>query len=184
MKLPRVLYYSVLLAVPVLGQVQSGRIVGTIYDPNQAVVPGAAITVTRLGTNVAERVVTNSTGDYVVTPLDPGVYNVSATAPGFQTIVKSGIELQVGQIARVDLELRLGETTTTVQVTAETPLLDTDSGTLGHVVTNTQIVNLPLNGRSFYELARLTPGAVILPGGGNLLRIRANFISGAAISGV
>ena len=52
------------------------------------------------------------------------------------------------------------------------------------MVTNTQIVNLPLNGRSFYELARLTPGAVLLPGGGNLLRIRANFISGTAVSGV
>ncbi|MEO7144887.1 MAG: hypothetical protein ABI165_15420, partial [Bryobacteraceae bacterium] len=73
---------------------------------------------------------------------------------------------------------------TSVEVTASAPLLDSESGTLSHVITNTEIVNLPLNGRSFYELARLTPGAALLPGGGNLLRIRANYWSGEAISGV
>ena len=92
--------------------------------------------------------------------------------------------MQVGQSARADVELKLGAVTESTIVNSSTPLLDTESGTLGHVVTNTQIVNLPLNGRSFYELARLTPGAVLLPGGGNLLRIRANYISGTAVSGV
>ena len=103
---------------------------------------------------------------------------------GFQTAVVEAAEVQVGQSARVDVELSLGALTESTVVTSATPLLDTESGTLGHVVTNTQIVNLPLNGRSFYELARLTPGAVLLPGGGNLLRIRANYISGTAVSGV
>ena len=69
-------------------------------------------------------------------------------------------------------------------MTAAAPLLDTESGSLGHNVTNTQIVNLPLNGRSFYELARLTPGAAGLPGGASVVPIRANFINGTAISGV
>ena len=103
---------------------------------------------------------------------------------GFQTAVVEAAEVQVGQSTRVDVELTLGALTESTVVTSATPLLDTESGTLGHVVTNTQIVNLPLNGRSFYELARLTPGAVLLPGGGNLLRIRANYISGTAVSGV
>ena len=127
---------------------------------------------------------TNDRGDYVVTPLNPRIYRVSVTLDGFQTALVEAVEVQVGQSARVDVELKIGAVTESTTVSSGTPLLDTESGTLGHVVTNTQIVNLPLNGRSFYELARLTPGAVLLPGGGNLLRIRANYISGTAVSGV
>lgn len=97
-------------------------------------------------------------------------------------MVVNVVEVQVGQSARVDVEMKLGELSSTIEVTSSAPLLDTESGTLGHVVTNTQIVNLPLNGRSFYKLARLMPGAALLPGGGNLLRIRANYISGTAVS--
>src|SRR5690242_6299990 len=78
-------------------QVQTGRIVGTIYDPNKAVIPGASVTVKDLATNVTRQVVTNDSGDYVVTPLDPGTYSVSVTASGFETTVRSGIELSVGQ---------------------------------------------------------------------------------------
>ena len=85
---------------------------------------------------------------------------------------------------RVDVELKVGALSETMEVTAAAPLLDTESGTLGHHVTNTQIVDLPLNGRSFYELARLTPGAAGLPGGASVVPIRANFINGTAISGV
>ena len=94
------------------------------------------------------------------------------------------VEVQVNQSARADVHLQLGSTATTVEVTAAAPLLNSESASLGTVVTNTEIVNLPLNGRSFYDLAKLTPGAATLPGGGNLLRIRANYISGTAISGV
>jgi hypothetical protein len=166
------------------GQVQAGRIVGTVFDPNKAVVPGASVTVMETATNQSTTVLTNEAGNYVITPLNPGLYNVQVTFSGFQTTVVNGVEVQVSQSARVDVELKIGETSTRVEVISAAPLLDTESGTLGHVVTNTQIVNLPLNGRSFYELARLTPGAALLPGGGNLLRIRANYISGTAISGV
>ena len=100
----------------------------------------------------------------MVTPLNPGVYKVTVTARGFQTTVVNSVEVQIGQSARVNVELSLGTVTENTVVTSDTPLLDTESGTLGHVVTNAQIVNLPLNGRSFYELARLTPGAALLPG--------------------
>ena len=114
-------------------QVQSGRIVGTVYDPSHAAVPKATVIVANTATNISRRVLTDAGGDYVVTPLDPGTYSVSATAPGFQTTVRGGIELTVGLAARVDLELRLGETTTEVRVTTEAPLLTTESGTLGQV---------------------------------------------------
>ena len=172
------------LPVEAAAQVQAGRIVGTVHDPSKAVLPNASIVVTEVATNLSTTVVTDERGGYVVTPLNPGVYKVTVTSPGFQTTVVNSVEVQIGQSARVNVELSLGTVTENTVVTSDTPLLDTESGTLGHVVTNAQIVNLPLNGRSFYELARLTPGAALLPGGGNLLRIRANFISGTAISGV
>ncbi len=172
------------LVLPCLAQVQSGRIVGTITDPNKAVVANAAVTVTNTATNITTAVHSNGSGDYTVTPLNPGTYNVNITAPGFQAAKISRVEVQVNQSVRADMQLQLGSTATTVQVTAAAPLLNTEEGALGTVVTNREIVNLPLNGRSFYDLAKLTPGAATLPGGGNLLRIRANYISGTAISGV
>jgi hypothetical protein len=173
-----------LLADPTLAQVNTGRIVGTVRDPSKAAVPQATVVVTSAATNLGVTVFTNERGDFVVTPLNPGIYSVTVTLDGFQTATVKDVEVQVGQSARADVDLALGALTENMVVESTTPLLDTESGTLGHVVTNTQIVNLPLNGRSYYELARLTPGAVLLPGGGNLLRIRANYISGTAVSGV
>ena len=165
-------------------QVQSGRVVGTVYDPQRAAVAGALVTITDVATNLSKRVTADDSGSFVITPLEPGIYSLSTTAPGFQTTVRGGIELAVGQAARVDIELRIGETTTEVRVTAETPLLSTESGTLGQVITNTQIVNLPLNGRSFTELARLTPGATLLPATGNTQLVRPENVNGNVISGV
>jgi hypothetical protein len=166
------------------GQVQEGRIVGTIYDPQHSVVPGATVIVTDLATNSAKRLVTSSAGDYVVTPLNPATYGVSATAPGFQTTLRSGIELTVGAAVRVDLDLRIGDAATEVQVTAEAPLLNTEAGGLGQVITNSQVVDLPLNGRSFSELGRLSPGAALLPPTGNTQLVRPENVNGNVISGV
>ncbi len=180
------LVLAVMLAgsVGMHAQVQAGRIVGTVYDPAKSVVPRATVTVKEAATNLVHQVTAGASGDFVVTPLDPGVYSVSASAPGFQTVVKTGIELQVAESIRVDLDLTLGATSSQVTVHAETPLLNTESGTLGQVINNNQIVDLPLNGRGFYELARLTPGAALLPGTGNVLRIRPEFINGTTISGI
>ncbi len=116
-----------------LAQVQAGRIVGAVTDPSKAAVPSAEVVVTELGTNVSHSVTTGASGDFVVTPLNPGMYSVRASVPGFQTIVKTGIEVQVDRSTRVDLELVLGDVATKVEVTAEAPLLNTESGTLGHV---------------------------------------------------
>ena len=165
-------------------QVQSGRIVGTVYDQSHAAVPKATVIVVNTATNISRRVLTDAGGDYVVTPVDPGTYSVSATAPGFQTTVRGGVELTVGLAARVDLELRLGETTTEVRVTTEAPLLTTESGTLGQVISNTRLSTCPLNGRSFTELARLTPGATLLPPTGNTQLVRPENVNGNVISGV
>ena len=167
-----------------LAQIQAGRIYGTIYDPNRAVVPNATITVANKATNLSRRVTSNDTGGYVVPALEPGAYDVSATAQGFRTTMRSGVEMQVGKDLLLDLDLVLGETTTLVEVHAEIPLLNSESGTLGHVMTNNQIVDLPLNGRGFNDLARLTPGVVSLPGTGSVNRIRPEYFNGTTISGV
>jgi Carboxypeptidase regulatory-like domain len=171
-------------AVPATAQLSAGRIVGAVTDPSKAAIPRATVVATDTATNVAVTVLTSDHGDYVITPLNPGTYRLAVTLDGFQTAIVEAVAVQVGQSTRADVQLTIGALTESTIVHTSTPLLDSESGTLGHVVTNTQIVNLPLNGRSFYELARLTPGAVLLPGGGNLLRIRANYISGTAVSGV
>ncbi len=172
------------LSVNAFAQVQTGRLTGTIFDPTKAAVPNATITVTNKGTGVAQKVTSGATGGYVVTSLNPGFYDVSAGAGGFRTVVRNNVEMQVGKDLLLDVELVIGDAASVVTVTSEVPLLNSESGNLGHVMSNQQIVDLPLNGRGFSELARLTPGVVSLPGTGNVTRIRPEFVNGTTISGV
>jgi hypothetical protein len=172
------------LALSAFGQVESGRFVGHITDAQGAGVPHAIVKATNAGTNIVQTALTDSTGDFVITPVAAGVYTLNVTAPGFESINAANIEVQVGQIVREDLQLKIGEATTTIQVYTDVPLLSTDTATLGTVVTNTQLTSLPLNGRGFYKLAELTPGAALLPATGNSLAIRPEIVDGNTISGI
>jgi len=165
-------------------QLQTGRLLGTIYDQQHAGIPGVTITVTNLATNITRNTISDGEGNYVVTPLNPGMYKVTAALQGFQTTVRDDIELTVGQALRVELTMSVGGVSTEVQVTAETPLLNTESATLSQVITNEQIVDLPLNGRGFFELARLTPGTVLLPPTGNVQTVRPEAVNGNVVGGV
>src|SRR5215208_3847120 len=171
-------------AIPAFAQLQGSRIVGTIYDPQHAGIPGAAVTVTNVATNVARTATTDDEGNYVVTPLDPGSYPVPAAVSGFQTTVREGVELTVGQAARVELALAMSTLATEVLVTTQAPLLNTESATLSQVISNEQIVDLPLNGRSFHELARLTPGVALLAPSGNSQLVRPEIVNGNIMGGV
>jgi hypothetical protein len=175
---------TVLLTGVAMAQVETGRFVGKITDPQGAVVVHAAVRVTNVGTNISQSALTDSDGNYVITPVFAGVYVLSVTGPGFQTSTTSNIEVQVGQIVREDLQLRIGASTVTVEVTTEAPLLSTDTATIGTVVTNQQLTDLPLNGRGFFRLAELTPGAALLPPTGNSLAIRPEIVNGNTISGI
>jgi hypothetical protein len=165
-------------------QVEQGRFVGQITDPQGATVAGAKVQVTNRDTNIAQTAVTNSSGSFVITPVQAGIYSLAVTANGFQTLTGSNIEVQVGQVVREDLTLRLGSANVTVEVTTTQPLLNIDSSTIGQVVSNQQLTDLPLNGRGFFKLAELTPGAALLPATGNSLPIRPEIVDGNTISGI
>ncbi|HEV2275184.1 MAG TPA: carboxypeptidase-like regulatory domain-containing protein, partial [Acidobacteriaceae bacterium] len=177
---------GVLLLVPLtaFSQVEAGRFVGRITDPQGAVVPNATVTATNTGTNIVQTATTNGNGEFVITPVSAGIYTLTVTAPGFEKLTTSTVEVQVGQVVREDLSLRVGTASTTVEVNVAPPLLNTDTATVGQVITNAQIVNLPLNGRGFYQLAELTPGAALLPPTGNVLPIRPEQVDGNTISGI
>jgi hypothetical protein len=170
--------------LPAFGQVEKGRFVGRIADPQGAVVPGAHVKATNIGTNITQEAVTNETGEFVITPVSAGQYRLTVSASGFQNITTSVIEVNVGQVVREDLTLNIGSSTETIEVTTEASLINTDSATMGTVVSNQQLTDLPLNGRGFFQLAELTPGAALLPATGNSLAIRPEIVNGNTISGV
>jgi len=167
-----------------MAQVEKGRFVGRIADPQDAAVPNATVKVTNTATNIVQTATTDGSGNFVITPVEAGVYTLNVAAPGFETATSSQIEVQVGQIVREDLKLRIGASTTTVEVTTVAPLLSTDSATVGQVITNQQLTDLPLNGRGFFRLAELTPGAALLAPTGNSLAIRPEVVNGNTISGI
>jgi hypothetical protein len=138
---------------------QEATIVGTVTDPTGAAVPNANITVTNLDTGVVSTVQTNNVGQYVTPSVRIGGYTVRAEAAGFKVAERKGINLNVGDRARVDFTLELGSATETINVEAAAVQVQTESGEISDVVTGDQVVNLATNGRSMYSLALLTPGA-------------------------
>ena len=147
---------------PALAQQETATIAGTVRDASGAVVPGASVTVTNIQTNISARAQAGSDGGYVIPSLRPGDYSVTAESAGFQKTVRTGITLQVAQVARVDVALQAGQLSEAVEVVGETPLLDTLTSSRGSIIDQKKIVDLPLNGRDYNQLALLSPG--VLPG--------------------
>ncbi|HWF48275.1 MAG TPA: TonB-dependent receptor, partial [Bryobacteraceae bacterium] len=135
-----------------------GEITGDVTDPSGAAVPSAMVTVTNMATNVARQSTTNTSGLYVFPDLVPGTYEVKVAASGFTTSVKSNIVLEVQQTARVDFTVQVGHSTQTVVVSANAAALSTETATVGTVVEEKRIMDLPLNGRSYLSLVALSPG--------------------------
>jgi len=146
-----------LLAGSPLGWAQTAQITGRVTDQSDAVVPHVQIAVLNEETGVLSRSVTNETGNYRVPLLKPGTYSVSAQREGFRPVSQSGVRLEVDQVARIDFVLSVGSVAEAVEVVAAAPLIDTSTGTVGKVVENRRIVDLPLNGRNALALVLLTP---------------------------
>jgi len=139
-------------------QKDTGSIVGTVRDSTGASIPDAKITVTEIDRGTTFVTSSDASGTYVASPLNVGRYKVIVEKQGFKTAVAGPIELDVQQRAAVDVTLEVGEMLQRIEVTAEAPLLETETSELGQVVSNRQVVNLPLNGRNFAQLALLTAG--------------------------
>jgi hypothetical protein len=136
----------------------TGSIVGTVKNPDGAVVPNAEITIIHEQTNRTLTVMTNSEGYYASAPLGVGTYRVEAKMSGFRRAFRGGIVLQIQQTVVIDFALELGAVSEEVEVKAEAPVLESTTTTLGKVVDNRRIGDLPLNTRNVYSLIFLTPG--------------------------
>ncbi len=145
-------------ATILVGQTYTASITGTVTDPASAVVPRAQVTVTDVQRNVVRTAESDGAGRYVITNLPPGSYTLVVEVAGFKKYNLSTFELQVAQQASIDAHLEVGAVTESISVTGETPLLETTTSSVGKVVENREIVNLPLNTRNPYGLVFLTPG--------------------------
>jgi len=149
-------------------------IVGRVTDDSGAVMPGTTVTVTNTGTNESRAVVVGADGEYLIPQLAPGEYTLTAEHAGFNTAVQSGIVLETNQQARFDISLKVGAVTEQVEVSASAPLVTSESAALGNVVDQKKIVELPLNGRDYLQLALLQPN-VFAPAQGSNLGFRGGF---------
>jgi hypothetical protein len=139
-------------------QVDTGTILGTVKDSSGAVVPDAQVTIINQGTGFSLTTKTSNVGAYIFTPIKIGTYTVQATMAGFQKAVQLNAKVDVQQQLVVDLTLVPGQITQTVEVSAAPPVLQTQSGSVGQVVGNQQVNDLPLNGRNFTFLAQTIAG--------------------------
>jgi hypothetical protein len=156
-------FVSMLLvdSVSIFGQANTGAIVGTVRDESGAVMAGVSVTIRNEGTNIGRTVLTSASGDYSAPLLPPGGYEVSADVSSFNKPVFHNVQVQVNQTVRLDFAMTLASVQQEVSVTAAAPLIQTDTSSMGQVVGQVQIANLPLNERNFVSFAYLAPGVQI-----------------------
>ena len=173
MKLCRMLCLTVVLSLfslaPVstqlaYSQVARGTVAGEVQDPSGAVISNANVKAIEIRTNLEAAAKTDENGIYKIAHLLPGPYRIEVEAAGFKHFIQDGIQLVTGEAIRVDARLTVGNPEETVTVTSDAPLLRTETGSLGQVIENKKIVDLPLNGRSFISLVTLSSGVALPPG--------------------
>jgi hypothetical protein len=153
---------AILAAVPHQGKAQTGttaRVTGTVTDQSGAVLPGATVTIREADTNATRTLTTLDNGDYALTQLTPGKYNLTVDKQGFESYQQTGIVLVIGQVAEINVQMQVGSQAQRVTVTSSAPIIQTEDSSVGSVIDSATIVNTPLNGRlSIMGLMALAPG--------------------------
>ena len=157
----KTLLLLIALSAAVFAQTPTGTLQGTIEDPSRAGIPNATVTITNAGTGETKEVKADSTGHYLQLFLQPGVYSITAQAQGFRPTRQDNVKIDVGLNRTVDVSLQVGANLTeVVNVTALPPALDVNTSSVGNVIQNQEVVDLPLNGRNVFSLAAVNPGVV------------------------
>jgi len=160
------LFLMSITAHPGFSQGITGDILGTVQDSTGGVVPAAKVTLTAVDTGLKFEATADESGAYLFAQLKPGHYSLQASKEGFQTATVSDIDLLVGQRPRVDITLQVGAVTQSIEVSAGgVQLLDTQTSTMGQVIQEKPVQELPLNGRNFIQLAVLSPGVAPIDNG-------------------
>jgi hypothetical protein len=136
----------------------TATLVGTVSDQSSAAIPKASLILTMVGTNVKRMVLSGDSGDFTMAGLSPGTYVLVASHEGFKQTVVENVELLVNQTARVNVLLQVGTVAESVEVTGATPLVASETSSVGQVINTNQIEDLPLKGRAVFNLALLSPG--------------------------
>ena len=159
-------FFSLLiLTIPAFAQT-FGEMTGTVVDSSNAIVPAASVSVTNTATNQVRQADTNSSGNYTVPFLPPGVYQVRVEKQGFKIAARNNVSLQVADSVRVNFTMELGSVAETIEVQSGATLLTTEGGTVGTVIDNKRIVELPLNGRNYLQMVALSPNVSAEQGAG------------------
>ena len=146
------------LSASLMAQVSTAELTGVVTDTSGASISNAKVMIRNKETNLSRAAATDQLGSYIFTLIAPGLYNITAEAPGFKKFVQNDAQLQINQRARIDFTLQVGQVTETVEVAASAPLLESQSSSLGSVISERFVGELPLNGRNFVQLAILSPG--------------------------
>jgi hypothetical protein len=146
-------------------QISQASLQGSVKDPTGATVPGASVTLKEKGTGSARTAVTGASGEYTIPNLAPAEYSVTVLMNGFKTVLVESLTLHTGENSTYNATLELGASSQEVTVDAAVPLVNTTSAEVNHLVPPSQVAQLPLNGRNFWELTQLTPGATFIPRG-------------------
>ncbi|MEZ5363272.1 MAG: carboxypeptidase-like regulatory domain-containing protein [Bryobacterales bacterium] len=156
---------AMLAGAPLFAQT-FGQIEGSVTDSSGATIAGAKVTITNAATGVPREVESNEAGNYSVPFLNPGIYNITAELEGFKTARVDGRQVQVGDVQRVNIVLEVGAVTEVIEVQAGAEMLDTSSTALGTVIDQQRIVELPINGRNYLSLVKLSPNVSAEMGAG------------------
>src|SRR5215813_6753560 len=146
-------------AFPMFAQTPSGEISGVVSDSNGSVVAGVKITLTNPATNAVREVQSNDSGLYAIPALPPGIYTLKVEKTGFRAIERRNVEVLVGSSSRIDVTLEIGELTNVVEIAGGAPVIQSENASIGTVIENRSVVELPLNGRNYLQLTSLIPGA-------------------------